>query len=87
MLRAWFWPSQLVAVHALISSQHDPDDEPVVSSLDPDYFDFDGERPIRGIFRHFDIITITASDRKETLDKAQLKELLYEEVVSFVPSI
>jgi len=53
--------------HPYISCYHDPDDEPVVSSLDPDYFDFD--------------------DQKETLDKAQLKELLYEEVVSFVPSI
>ncbi|KAF8271410.1 CMGC/MAPK protein kinase [Lactarius quietus] len=53
--------------HPYISCYHDPDDEPVVSSLDPDYFDFD--------------------DQKESLDKAQLKELLYEEVVSFVPSI
>ena len=44
MLRAQhFSPSQLVAMHPLISSQHDPDDEPVVSSLDPDYFDFDGK--------------------------------------------
>ncbi|KAH9082093.1 CMGC/MAPK protein kinase [Lactarius deliciosus] len=53
--------------HPYISCYHDPDDEPVVSSLDPDYFDFD--------------------DQKESLDKAQLKELLYDEVVSFVPSI
>jgi hypothetical protein len=30
---------------------------------------------------------ISTSDQKESLDKAQLKELLYEEVVSFVPSI
>ena len=30
---------------------------------------------------------IIRSDRNDPLDKAQLKELLYEEVVSFVPSI
>lgn len=53
--------------HPYISCYHDPDDEPVVSSLDPGYFDFD--------------------DQKDSLDKAQLKELLYEEVVSFVPSL
>ena len=71
---------------ALIPSQHDPDDEPVVSSLDPDYFDFDGKCHILGgVLRRLDLIS--TSDQKETLDKAQLKELLYEEVVSFVPSI
>lgn len=87
MLRAQhFWSSQLVALQTLISSQHDPDDEPVVSSLDPDYFDFDGKCHILGgVFRHVDLIS--TSDQKESLDKAQLKELLYEEVVSFVPSI
>jgi hypothetical protein len=30
---------------------------------------------------------IIALDQKVPLDKAQLKELLYEEIVSFVPSI
>ena len=87
MLRAQhFSSSQLVAMHALISSQHDPDDEPVVSSLDPDYFDFDGKCHIPGgIFRRSDLTS--TSDQKESLDKAQLKELLYEEVLSFVPSI
>jgi len=53
--------------HPYISCYHDPDDEPIVSSLDPDYFDFD--------------------DQKDSLDKTQLKELLYEEVISFVPSL
>ncbi|KAI0257573.1 CMGC/MAPK protein kinase [Lactifluus subvellereus] len=53
--------------HPYLSSYHDSDDEPVVSSMDPNYFDFD--------------------DNKESLDKAQLKELLYEEIISFVPTI
>lgn len=47
--------------------QHDPEDEPTVAPLDPDYFEFD--------------------DHKEDLTKADLKELLYEEILSFVPSI
>jgi mitogen-activated protein kinase 1/3 len=47
--------------------QHDPDDEPTVAPLDPDYFEFD--------------------DRKEDLTKASLKELLFEEILSFHPSI
>jgi hypothetical protein len=33
------------------------------------------------------LISFPHQDQKESLDKAQLKELLYEEVVSFVPSI
>ncbi|KAI0068416.1 mitogen activated protein kinase [Artomyces pyxidatus] len=53
--------------HPYLTAYHDPDDEPVVSSLDPDYFDFD--------------------DHKEALSKIQLKELLYEEVISFQPSL
>ncbi|KAI0002040.1 CMGC/MAPK protein kinase [Russula vinacea] len=53
--------------HPYLSSYHDPDDEPVALTLNPNYFDFE--------------------DQKEPLDKAQLKELLYEEIVSFVPSI
>lgn len=51
----------------LISLQHDPEDEPTVTTLDPDYFEFD--------------------DRKEELSKAQLKELLYAEILSFTPAI
>ncbi|KAH9982451.1 kinase-like domain-containing protein [Lactifluus volemus] len=50
--------------HPYLSSYHDPNDEPVVPLMDPDYFDFD-----------------------EPLDKARLKELLYEEIASFVPSL
>ncbi|TFY77453.1 hypothetical protein EWM64_g6560 [Hericium alpestre] len=53
--------------HPFLSAYHDPTDEPVVSSLDPDYFEFD--------------------DHKDALSKIQLKELLYEEVTSFIPSI
>jgi len=53
--------------HPYVASYHDPDDEPSVTPLDPDYFEFD--------------------DHKEDLTKSYLKELLYEEILSFVPSI
>ncbi|KAJ8597006.1 CMGC MAPK protein kinase [Rhizopogon salebrosus TDB-379] len=53
--------------HPYLAAYHDPEDEPVVASLDPDYFDFD--------------------QSKEDLTKAELKELLYEEIMSFVPAI
>jgi len=53
--------------HPYLSSYHDPEDEPTVAPLDPDYFEFD--------------------DHKEDLTKADLKELLYEEILSFVPAI
>ena len=64
--------------------KHDPDDEPAALFLDPNYFDFDGKKcnQTLGFPR-----LIFAPDAKVPLDKAQLKELLYEEVVSFVPSI
>jgi len=53
--------------HPYLAAYHDPQDEPVVASLDPDYFDFD--------------------QFKDDLTKAELKELLYEEIVSFVPAL
>jgi len=53
--------------HPYLASYHDPEDEPVVASLDPDYFDFD--------------------QYKDDLSKAELKELLYEEIMSFMPAI
>lgn len=33
------------------------------------------------------VSSLRTSEENETLDKAQLKELLYDEIVSFVPSI
>lgn len=53
--------------HPYLASYHDPEDEPTVTPLDPDYFEFD--------------------DRKDDLTKADLKVLLYDEIVSFVPAI
>jgi len=51
--------------HPYLATYHDPDDEPVVSSMDSKYFEFDDRNP----------------------SKDELKELLYAEVMSFVPSI
>jgi len=53
--------------HPYLASYHDPEDEPTIAPLDPDYFEFD--------------------DHKEDLTKADLKELLYGEILSFIPSI
>ena len=52
--------------------------------MDPDYFDFDSKHAC-----HISRVPvfIFEQDDKESLDKAQLKELLYEEIISFVPSI
>ena len=52
-------------------AQHDPEDEPVVASLAPDYFEFDSEHDLSPGF-------ITASScpiavHKEDLSKEQLK--------------
>lgn len=40
--------SEMIA-HRCLSSQHDPEDEPGVASLDPDYFDFDREHDQRDV--------------------------------------
>ncbi|KAG2061980.1 CMGC MAPK protein kinase [Suillus hirtellus] len=53
--------------HPYLAAYHDPEDEPVVASLDPDYFDFD--------------------QFKDDLTKADLKELLYDEIMSFIPAL
>lgn len=71
--------------HPYLSAYHDPEDEPVVTPLSPSYFDFDREycppaRPFLNPQLHFPV-------HKEELTKDQLKELLYEEVLSFVPAI
>ncbi|KAH7883712.1 CMGC MAPK protein kinase [Phlebopus sp. FC_14] len=53
--------------HPYLAAYHDPEDEPTIASLDPDYFEFD--------------------QYKDNLTKAELKELLYEEIMSFASAI
>jgi len=53
--------------HPYLAAYHDPEDEPAVTPLEPDYFEFDLH--------------------KDDLSKDQLKELLYNEVMAFKPSI
>lgn len=50
--------------------QHDPEDEPVVASLDPDYFDFDREflSNLSGVLTQFLFLEF-----KDDLTKADLK--------------
>jgi hypothetical protein len=84
--------------------QHDPEDEPVVASLDPEYFEFDSEFIFHAICILLSLTLIFAV-HKDDLSKDQLKgtvffpfnypfpilticvELLYEEVMSFIPVI
>jgi len=53
--------------HPYLAAYHDPEDEPTVGALDPEYFEFDLH--------------------KDELSKDELKELLYEEVMSFSSSL
>ena len=83
--------------------QHDPEDEPTVTPLSPDYFEFDRKAAYSpfSFFRWLPSLQV----HKDDLSKDQLKgmsfdldmitrpltflapELLYAEVMSFVPSI
>lgn len=54
-------------------AQHDPEDEPVVVSLDPEYFEFDSE-----LFLRFRALALSHPEpliavHKEDLSKDQLK--------------
>ncbi|KAJ7786458.1 kinase-like domain-containing protein [Mycena metata] len=66
-------------------THHDPEDEPTFVPLSPSYFQFDSARFIP-LLRALRLTHFVFAVEKENLSKAQLKELLYEEVLSFVPS-
>ena len=62
--------------------QHDPEDEPAVSSLDPEYFEFDCASPLS--YSSVSPLTRVALRRTDQeLNKEELKKLLYDEVMSF----
>ena len=63
-------------------AQHDPEDEPAVSSLDPEYFEFDCASPL--FYSFFSRPTRAAlRPTDQELNKEELKKLLYDEVMSF----
>ena len=64
--------------------QHDPEDEPAVAPLDPEYFEFDCESA-EFMFALPTLPNHVFPDLD--LNKQQLKELLFEEVRAFVPCI
>ena len=77
-----------------MGAQHDPEDEPAVPSLDPEYFEFDCECPCpsRSLTRPpgsptlIVLTTPTPTPPEWTdkeLNKDELKQLLYDEVMSF----
>jgi mitogen-activated protein kinase 1/3 len=78
----------IMVARSIRSLKHDPEDEPAATTLDPDYFNFEGMwcNPLCFAFL-VSCSSLCASEENESLDKAQLKELLYDEIVSFVPSI
>ena len=62
--------------------QHDPEDEPAVSSLDPEYFEFDcASLPSRPPVPRLTHVALRRTDQE--LNKEELKKLLYDEVMSF----
>ena len=70
--------------------QHDPEDEPAVSSLDPEYFEFDCECPCPSRSRSrppgsptLIVLTTPPGCTDKELNKDELKQLLYDEVMSF----
>lgn len=68
--------------------QHDPDDEPVAPPLDPEFFEFDRTSPIvvcRSCTFSDGPFSITV--HKDDISREQLKELLYEEIMSFNPVV
>lgn len=66
-------------------NQHDPDDEPVAPPLDPEFFEFDRQcflLVIKAVY----IDTPYTTVHKDDISREQLKELLYEEIMSFQPA-
>ena len=89
------------AVQFMTLLQHDPEDEPAVSSLDPEYFEFDCEFPDHDF--HGNLINTCRRQRSQQgatkrsvavlsiltwpLTHFIFAELLYDEVKSFTPCI
>ncbi|KAH0835848.1 kinase-like domain-containing protein [Lanmaoa asiatica] len=69
--------------HPYLEAYHDPDDEPVAPPLDPEFFEFD---------RKYQFLQLQSSSsfrisvHKDDISREQLKELLYEEIMSFRPA-
>lgn len=71
--------------HPYVAAYHDAEDEPAAPSIDPEYFQFEGKsHPLWSISQ---LIAIYNIAHKEQLSKDQLRDLLYEEVMSFKPVI
>lgn len=67
-------------------SQHDPEDEPVAPPLDPEFFEFDCEH-LAGLCCLLHSNQLPPSTvHKDDISREQLKELLYEEIMSFRPA-
>lgn len=56
-----------------IHAQHDPEDEPVVASLDPEYFEFDSELLPQFCVWTLSYMITPITVHKEDLSKDQLK--------------
>jgi len=73
--------------HPYLEAYHDPDDEPVAPPLDPEFFEFDRAYSLLFIWvshiHSFQPLTV----HKDDISREQLKELLYEEIMSFHPTL
>jgi mitogen-activated protein kinase 1/3 len=68
---------------SLYMIQHDPDDEPVAPPLDPEFFEFDCK--YSGLTSAH-TYSSNSTVHKDDISREQLKELLYEEIMSFCPA-
>lgn len=68
--------------------QHDPDDEPVAPPIDPEFFEFD--RMFLLFFWALDLTLLfflfSFIVHKDDISREQLKELLYDEIMTFQPA-
>jgi mitogen-activated protein kinase 1/3 len=67
----------------LLVIQHDPDDEPIAPPLDPEFFEFDCKL---FVLETSIVYSSHPAVHKDDISREQLKELLYEEIMSFHPA-
>jgi mitogen-activated protein kinase 1/3 len=78
-----------VQLHSLTGPsklQHDPDDEPVAPPLDPEFFEFDRQSNLHDDVGYMLTCLSCSIVHKDDISREQLKELLYEEIMSFRPA-
>ena len=74
---------EMALCHPYLEAYHDPDDEPVAPPLDPEFFEFDRTYLLSSDSRGAHLLAV----HKDDISREQLKELLYEEIMSFTATM